>query len=172
MMHEKRSRFRSIRPLLGRAAAAPRLLSEINPEGKLLMFIKAAKPTRKKKRLLFICVHGIGSSNIVRAFFQAKALENPLNANLVVHSAGLSNYSPSELALLVNEFDFIVPLTNGIANHVAKAIEETEHKPTVINPNSNELSFLEKSINDYAKDKADFVINTIRASLEKEEKGK
>lgn len=161
-MQENRPRFRRLRPLLERAAVEERWFNRLAFEPKLLRVLKAAKPTRKKKRLLFICEHGFGASTAVRHFFQEKAIKRPFNASLIVYQTGRHVYSLPELAELVSAFDFVVPLTHNTANFLAEAIQEAKRKPTVVNPLGHYNCL----------NQAEFVAKKIREELEKEEKGK
>ncbi|MFA4856002.1 MAG: hypothetical protein WC634_05470 [archaeon] len=137
----------------------------------LPVLIKASVPTSRSRNVLFVCNAGVDTSIDAWEEFVELASKKPVTANLILNNAGASRWPGPELKRVVLESDFVVPIGPFAAQKCSSIISKAKHvmSPQVL-PFGAEISDFDWHT--LFRRVANQALETIRASLEKEEKGK
>ena len=100
-------------------------------ELRLANIVRPRKPTKVKKRVLFVCSSGMESSLRGLKEFRGLAQKAPVDATLVLDYAG---YSLNTFTRNVMRADFIVPMLPGARQRIEKVIAKMKSKPLIIDP--------------------------------------
>ncbi len=138
---------------------------------RLSRLVLPRKPTRVRKKVLFVCPVGVESAHLGLEMFKEIAQRNPVNVILELDSTGWHTTSEKLEPVMRRAFekavlnsDFIVPMLPSAREKVKEVVRKTKFKPLIIDVGFGGIS------EQYEEKKYEQILETIRKSLEKEKK--
>ena len=140
------------------------IIKKVSVQGiEMPIAVRAAKPTLRRKKVLFVCSAGSSTSPDGQCLFAEVAGKEPLNAHLLLDHTG---YVLTEFRSKLAKSDFVVPMGPPASAAIEKALKGLSKKPCVV-----DVGF---QTNSDSLDKSYYIAirESMRRKLEKKEKKK